>query len=204
METRRSCILYLVVILTFLSTLWAGDPAANANPPLHIVYWQVFREVTVLAHKGSELEKQGTPNRLNHLFKERAKLSDEQENALLKIAKGCDAEVNVVNRKARKIIEASRALHPKGQLAPGGKPPLAPPELKSLNQERNAIILTAVEQLRQEFGDDEFERFDQFVHEHIASRIGRVPKFKAPPSQPGPNKQPSGLRTPQSGTAQIQ
>ncbi len=41
MKTGTRSILHSLVILTFLSTLWAGDPATNANPPRHIVYWHV-------------------------------------------------------------------------------------------------------------------------------------------------------------------
>jgi hypothetical protein len=97
------------------------------------------------------------------VFQRSAHLSDEEARALNQIADNCMQKVTELDKRAREFIAAHRAENPPRKVAPGDPLPPPPAELSQLQQDRNNVILVAVEQIRIAFGDTEFKRFDEYV-----------------------------------------
>ena len=49
--------------------------------------------------------------------------------------------------------------------------PPVPPELTTMQQQRNAIVLGCVDQLKQKMTSPGFQKLDQFVHQDLAKHI---------------------------------
>src|SRR6266481_5331975 len=77
------------------------------------------------------------------MFQRNAHLSDEEARALNQIADDCMQKVTELDKRAREIIAAHRAENRTRNGAPGDSPPA---ELSQLQQDRNNVILSAVEQ----------------------------------------------------------
>jgi hypothetical protein len=115
------------------------------------------------------------------MFQRNAHLSDEEARALNQIADDCLQKVKELDKRAREISAAYRAENRSRNVAPGDPLPPPPAELSQLQQDRNNIILAAVEQIRIAFGDTEFKRFDEYV-----KNDGNGKRFVLPSA----NKQP--------------
>lgn len=143
--------------------------------PEHVVYGQMFRHLKELHKKADEEERQGRDGaHFRGLYKQMAKLDDRQAALLDEIAAETNREVEKLNRRAMKIIGELRARHPEGKLAPGEQPPAPPAELSELSAARRDRINEARERLRTVFGEQEFERFNQFVRERVRPGIRRL------------------------------
>src|SRR6185503_18081266 len=114
-------------------------------------------------------------SKFRDFYKQIAQLNNKQSQELEAIAEDCEREVSLQDDKAKKVIDAFRALHPDGQLAQGETLPPPPDEIKTLQEERNAIILRAKERLSKAFGKEDFQNFDLFVQRSIASKIQSLP-----------------------------
>ncbi len=100
------------------------------------------------------------------VFQRSAHLSDEEARVLNQIADNCVQKVTELDKRAREILAAHRAENRSRNVAPGD--PLTPPpaELSQLQQDRNNVILQAVEQIRIAFGDTGFKRLDEYLKNH--------------------------------------
>ena len=141
--------------------------------PDEIAYRHLFRYVAKLKKEAEELERRGkdaTSYRTH--FKRAATLSDYHATALDNIATQYLSEVQVVDARARKVIESYRAQYPDGKVPLGETPAPPPSELKQLREQRDAITLRYRDGLRSTFGEDEFNNFNsQFVKKRIAPNI---------------------------------
>lgn len=143
--------------------------------PQYVVYSQVFRHIKELHRKADEEERQGRDGaRFRKLYKQMAKLDDLQTSQLDRIATETAAEIEKLNTRANQIIKEIRAQHPDGKLAQGELPPTPPAELGELSAKRRDVILQGRERIRAVFGEDEFQRFDKFVQEHLKPAIRRL------------------------------
>jgi hypothetical protein len=162
-----------------------NTPPPNGVIPQFVVYRQLFRHLIVLDEQASEKERKGDDGSwLRSHYKRQAHLNDDQEAVLKRIARACEQEVSAKDRQAKELIDAAKAAFPGGRIPQGQTPPPLPPELKTLQEERNAIVLRAREQLRAELGEGEFARFDQFVQQNIANRIKPVHFDRPRPEMP--------------------
>jgi uncharacterized protein YdcH (DUF465 family) len=153
----------------------------EADVPEHVVYGQVFRHIKELHRKADEEERQGRDGaHFRKLYREMAKLDDRQAALLDEIAAEADGEIEKLNKRAMKIIGDLRAQHPEGKLATGEQPPAPPAELYELSAARRDRIHEARERLRAVFGEQEFERFNQFVRERVKPGIRRIGEAGAP------------------------
>jgi hypothetical protein len=165
-----------------------NDSSAQAQAdevPEYVVYGMLFREVNEFGKKAKEKEKRGeNASALRNFHRDKAGLDERQSKALEKIAADCQSEVEVLDRKARKIILDARAQHPGGLLAKGEPLPAPPAELKNLNEHRVKTILKARDFLRASFGEGEFQRFDKLSKKEAAEKTRPAqfarPKMKAP------------------------
>jgi hypothetical protein len=127
--------------------------------PEHIVYGFLFRNVTRNNERNIELLAKGAITRKYFAFKRELAFTAEQSRVLTEIASDCEFQVKQRDRNAQFVIAEFRARLAKTKEAQA----LPPPELRTMWDERNAIILRARDRLRAELGDDTFERLDNFA-----------------------------------------
>src|SRR5262245_14443711 len=174
--------LILMVFFTVIVTVFAfgffrqtPQPAAAAESqgqrvPTAVIYKHLFHHVLALKKKTDE---SGT-NQFRAYFGRKAGLRPDQISIVETVASAYDEEEQSINTRARSIIMAFRAQFPGGRIPRGQTPPPAPAELTSLRQERDQVILHARERLRNQLGDLEFARFDDFVKTHMAPNVQLV------------------------------
>ncbi len=150
----------------------SGQPQAPELPD-EIAYRHLFRYVTAIRKKADEAEghgKDATSYRTH--FKRRANLGDYHARVLDEVAVQYVGEVQAVDARARALVEAYRAQYPGGKVPHGEKPAPPPAELKQLREQRDAITLRYRDNLRNAFGDGEFDRFhNEFVKRHVAPLV---------------------------------
>ena len=137
-------------------------PASETSPSVaeHIVYGFLFRNVARNNERNLELQAKGAVSRKYFAFKRELGFTAEQSRVLTEIASDCEFQVRQQDRNAQLIIAKFRAELPKTK-QPQAPPP--PPQLKTMWEERNAIILRARDRLHAELGDETFERLDNFA-----------------------------------------
>ena len=155
------------------SSTQASSESVQPEVPDQIAYRHLFRYVGKLKKEAEELEGRGkdaTSYRTH--FKRAANLSEYHARALDNIATQYLSEVQVVDARARQVIESYRAQYP-GAKVPKGETPAPPPsELKQLREQRDAITLRYRDSLRSTFGEAEFTNFNtKFVKKRIAANI---------------------------------
>ncbi|MFN2455144.1 MAG: hypothetical protein ABR577_13075 [Pyrinomonadaceae bacterium] len=174
------CILTLAIgALAFSRRTRPTIAAASQTPqpasiPDHVAYGRVFHHFVVLKKNAEEAALKGKIKEaasFRSVHKRQADLSDDQDRTLDEIASDCEREVAGQDAKAKLIIDAVRALYPNGKVPHGEKPPPPPADLKAMQEERNAMILKARDRLRVAFGEQEFNRFDDFVKRRIVPDI---------------------------------
>lgn len=167
---------------------------AGTIPPF-AVYRQLFHHYAALKAKADEMERNGKSGAdLRSFYKRQAKLEEKQDKLLDKIASAVDAEVEKLDKQAKKIIDDERAKHPLGKIPSGQTPPQPPAELRDLAAKRTQIILQGKKDLENSFGGPEFKRFDEFVQEHIAKRMKPVRFDRERPEFPGAPQTNKGPR----------
>jgi hypothetical protein len=151
----------------------ASPQSAQPEVPDQVVYRHLFRYVGKLKKQAEELEAHGkdaTSYRTH--FKRAANLSEYYARTLDDIARQYLTEVQVVDARARQLIESYRAQYPNGRVPQGQTPAPPPSELKELREQRDAITLRYRDSLRSTFGEVEFSNFDnQFVKKRIVPNI---------------------------------
>jgi hypothetical protein len=157
-----------------------GQHGAAAQPngegiPEHVTYDVLFRQMEALKRKADDLDRRGGGGDALRKFVHReAKLSDEQAQKLDRIQGDYMRTVARMDARAKQIIGEARALRPHGQLQEGEALPEPPQELKTLQERRNNLTLQARALVREDFGEQEFQRFGEYVKEHIARKLKPV------------------------------
>lgn len=108
---------------------------------------------------------------LRTFYQREAKLTGQQASQLDAAASDCINELERLDARAKQVIDEARARIPGGQLKKGEMPPSPPAELSNLQQQREAKVLQARNQLHARFGNAEFARFDGFVQRTIAANL---------------------------------
>ena len=151
----------------------ASQQSVQPDVPDEIAYRHLFRYVGKFKKEADELEGRGkdaTSYRTH--FKRSANLSEYHARALDNIATQYLSEVQVVDARARQVIESYRAQYPDGKVPKGETPAPPPSELKQLREQRDAITLRYRDSLRSNFGEEEFSNFNnKFVKKRIAPNI---------------------------------
>jgi hypothetical protein len=143
--------------------------------PQFAVYRQLFRHFVFLKEKAAEKEGRGEDgSSLRSFYKRKANFDEKQALALDQVATETDAAVTKLDEKAKKIIDKIRAKYSEGKLPKGEQPPPLPEELKVMQKQRTELILHGRDRLRESLGEQEFQRFDEYVQQNIASRMKPV------------------------------
>ncbi len=153
----------------------AHSSQQSPTAPDYVVYNFLFQKVVRLREKTTELQVQGRIGQKPYFpLQSEAGLTVSQATALEAIAFACRQQVRDQDEKAKAVIMAFRSSQfPGGRVPEGGAPP-PPPELKTMQEERNAMILRARDQLRAAFGDEEFARFDNYAKFHYGTNTSPV------------------------------
>jgi len=151
----------------------SSQQSVEPDVPDEIAYRHLFRYVGKVKKEAEELEGRGkdaTSYRTH--FKRAANLSEYHARALDNIATQYLSEVQVVDARARQVIESYRAQYPGGKVPKGETPAPPPSELKQLREQRDAITLRYRDSLHSTFGEDEYTNFNsKFVKKRIAPNI---------------------------------
>jgi hypothetical protein len=123
-----------------------------------------FHHLMSLKDRATEVERKGgNGHGLKSYYADRAQLNQGQAQTLDVIAADCEREVALLDARAKIIIDAYRVrLSARKSLNSGTLPPL-PPEIESLQHQRDMSILHHREQLRRALGDQGFKQLDDFV-----------------------------------------
>ena len=141
------------------------------------IYEHLFRHYIHIKRRAEEAEQQGRSEDARQLrahYRREARLSEREADILDQVASNCMSSVDELSARAQQIITEARARVPGGRLQPRQTPPPPPAELPRLQQQREAIVLEGRERLRQEFGEEGFARFDEFVQRNIAGNMRDV------------------------------
>ena len=140
--------------------------------PEHAVYNEFFFHVNFLRKKAAKEEASGKESaQLRNFYKRQAKLDDKQNALIDKAAADLERELEAMDQKADKIIKKFRADVQAMDIKPGQRPPDPPGVLKTMQAERDALIVRAREGLHASLGAEAFGRLDQYVQQNIAPRM---------------------------------
>jgi len=152
------------------------EQSQNAEVPEYVLYEQTFRLIVTFRKKAEEqkaMSEEVTP--LADYFQNEAKLNDEQTSQLQDIASKFVEELAVIDAQAKVIIENIRARIPKGQPTIDKKLLEPPDELKALQKKREELALNYRDRLRDLFGEEQFQKFGNFMQQKMASSIKAIP-----------------------------
>jgi len=141
--------------------------------PDEVTYRQIFKHIEELNKKADkeEQEKGKDGKKLRNLYKQMARLDENQARTLDRIASQANRELKKLDARARQIIDQIRALTPNRKIERGQTPPLPPQELFDLAKQRKEITINAINDLQKSLGPAEFIRFTQFINEKVKPGI---------------------------------
>jgi hypothetical protein len=143
--------------------------------PDEIAFGQVFRQLEELNKKADQEQQNNRDGmKFRNLYKDMAGLSEKQARDLDRIAQQTNQRLKQLDQRAKQIINQIRSRVPGGRLQPGQAPPMPPPELEQLSEQRKTLILQSVSELRNNFGEAEFARFSDFVNRKVKAGIKKV------------------------------
>jgi hypothetical protein len=136
--------------------------------PDHVAYEFYFLRVAFFYAKASARgQEDKTGEGFRSIITAPAALDDSQGRAVHEIAVTCLAQARELDLKARAIIREVRSRYHEGKLGVGQAPPELPPELATLQAQRNSIFLRGRDSLQKQLGDQKFAEFDRFVRSTI-------------------------------------
>lgn len=138
------------------------------------VYSFLFGHLNHLKKQADSHQRQGkNGSRFKERFRRALVIDDDQFKQLDEIALSFESDVAKLDKKAEEIIKAFRSRYPPGRIPAGEIIPGPPPELQALQEERNQVMVRAVERLKQTLGAQEFDRFDEIVKLRLGPSIKR-------------------------------
>ena len=147
---------------------------AQAQSPLprHVRYWFLALHIQALRKQADILEakrENGDPYR--HHYKLAANLSDEQEAILNAVVDDTLRDVGQLDAEAKAITDEYHAKVPGGILKQGQTPPPLPPQLKTMQAQKEQMLEAAYVRLQESLGEKEFARFDTYLRENLEPHI---------------------------------
>jgi len=195
MTKKRTAIVLIISAAVVLGAIALGRQGRTSqNPKLarpdipdQVVYKHIFHHAVALKKKAEDAErdgKDGTQFRTH--FKRQAQLNDAQAQTLDDIAAECDREIKQLEVRAKVLVQVYKAQYPGGQVPHGQLPKPPPSELRTLTEQRDAVVLRGRDRLKAAFGDSEFNRFSTFVKERVAPNVYLIqPQRPTSPTQDG-------------------
>jgi hypothetical protein len=144
----------------------------SAELPAHVVYEFYFLRVAFLFSKLSAGERVdgALPKSFRTEITGPEALEYSQEQAIHQVALTCLGRARELDLKARAIIREALSGYHGGKLRKGQAPPAIPPELRTMQAERNIIFVNGRESLKKQLGDQRFRELDRFVSSTIGQQ----------------------------------
>jgi hypothetical protein len=145
---------------------------ASSPLPRPVLYWMLCLHVQALRKQADLLEaenKDGHPYR--HHYKLVANLSDELEAKFNQIVDDTLRDVGQLDSEAKAIIDEYHSRVPGGILQPGQTPPPLPPQLKTMQAQKDRMLEAAYQRLQEAFGEKEFARFDGYLRTNLEPHV---------------------------------
>ena len=183
MFERRSC----TVLVMLLSAACFSLPAQQASEakggghasaaPDYVFYRHIFRFALFLDANQPETRDAAQPARgLHKYFSERIGTSEDENALILSRAKAWKKDIDPIEAESRDLINSIHAQTPGGILMPGQAPPLVPPHLIELQQEKDAITRRHMAALRHDLGETRASLIDDQLHKatHLSYSQARL------------------------------
>jgi hypothetical protein len=197
-------VLKFVLLAIFTLPLAAQQSAPAAGKPLPvnlstgssvpdtILYRALFRHIAHLEEVAANpTTAPAASTDLRAYYQNAAKLTAQEDRDLKRIAQKCDADVKQKDAAAKAIIDSVRARYPGGRLPDRASLPSIPSDLDALKKDRDVALTNCIGDLSQSFGQNEFQRFHQFVKTQFAPQVNWIPLLPPNPSGMNPAQNPA-------------
>ncbi len=167
----------------------AAPTTSPQAPTQRVVYWQVFKQVVLLDNQADLADQSGQGGAPWRNFYQNKAAMTATEAALLKsTAHSTVNAVHAIDQQINAAVVAYRALV-RLSTSRSTMPPL-PPELATLQTQKDNLILSSLAAVQSGFGSSRFQNLDKFVQSYIAPHItvatAAVPTPPTKPSSPPP------------------
>jgi hypothetical protein len=193
---------FLLLLLFALFLVWphrtrSQTTAAISTPqtlPQRVIYGEAFKHIVFLDVQADLADQRGEDgSSLRNFYQSRAGLTAEEGVLLKSTAHGVVTALKAVDERIRVAITTYRAQFPNGKWPANTPLPPVPPELFTLQNEKDTVILNGLKAVQSEFAPDRFKQLDAFVQKDIAPHV-TLDNVKLPPrpatSGPLPAMQP--------------
>ena len=145
---------------------------SDSQIPPQVLYDKLFRMVFSIRIK-AESQKMSDEkiNGSKNYFKNRANLTDEENQILQNTALEFIQQVAPIDANARTIIAQKRASNLTGVVSKDDLPPV---ELINLQEQRNALALLYRDRLKESLGSDGSAKFVRYIEGEFASRFEEI------------------------------
>jgi len=150
--------------------------------PQRVVYGQVFKYAVLLDVQASLADQRGeNGNQLRNYYQTKAGLTAAETALLKSTADSTVTALHAIDRQIHAVVVGYRA-----QFRKGAPPPPLPPELLTLQTQKDNLILNGLAAIQAGFGAARFQNLDAFVQKDIAPHITlSTAKLPAPPATNG-------------------
>jgi hypothetical protein len=168
-------------------------PSRPDRPPSEVstptLYRAFFGHIEHLDREADKRDAQGENSReVREYYQDSFGLSAQQGALLKQHSARTLAAVGAIDQKIQATVQAIRARYPGGLRQPGQARPQAPPELALLDEEKDAVTMQGVAELRAAVGEVDFETIDRFLKEDFARNFTVIKDLPSPlpPTTPLP------------------
>ena len=166
---------------------------ATKTVPDYVLYRFLFRKAVFLNERADALDAQGKKgDNLRSIIKLQTQMNDAELQVFNQTVLKHDQEIRAVDAKAKVFLDAYRARYIGGIVPQGEKPVPPPPELKVLQDEKNAITTRYVESLKGALRSDTFGRLDAYARKSVIHRT--LPNTSIPINSLMPSASKGGSR----------
>lgn len=147
------------------------QPSGHLTVPDHALYFFLFDHISnqdKLAAQEIAAGKNG--DYIRNYYETAVGLASPDFQSLHDTALPCRAAVATLDDAATLVIKDFRAKAAAAHTAGTPLPPI-PPELTTMQQQRNATVLGCVDQLKQKMTQPGFQKLDQFIHQELAKHV---------------------------------
>ncbi len=165
-----------IAILSFAFLLLPGygirlAAQTSGRPPLARLYWHFLDYQRFLDKSADDQEKKGKNGaELREKLQRKLGFSTYQFTIVRDAAQKLDRDLKKKDAQAMVIIAAFRKKYPPDQPLKGLLPP-PPPELETLQQERDNLIEQAVVDLKAQLGPEATRKLDSFLQNEFAPSV---------------------------------
>ncbi|SPF53869.1 exported hypothetical protein [Candidatus Sulfopaludibacter sp. SbA4] len=147
-----------------------STPASSGSPaplPQRVVYWQFFKFAVLLDVEADQADQRGeNGNHLRNYYQTKTGMTAAETALLKSTANSTVKGVHAIDQQIQAAVVSYR-----GQFRKGTPPPPLPPELQTLQTQKDNLILNGLAAIQAGFGAARFQNLDAFVQKDIAPHI---------------------------------